>query len=169
MSNVLNAHAIREHGVDPALEVIAVGHHEELTFYNPSPEPDSIFELLPTVVRPGDNTRKFGGLLVQAHKLNGQQGSLARGLVGYLDSVAVDLSRKPSGSQSLAKALRPHLRTLAETEGISAGVLAAAVREVDRITVGLSDQQLSSPALAHQLGRKRFAVLSDLRANREAS
>lgn len=162
---------IRSQGVDPLMDAVALGHMEGSLIWNPSPEADSIVELIRLV---GDKTdsryRDLCRLVVQVKTINGDQTDGIKTPLGLLDSLAVDArdreingdaTRKPSGSQTLAKALRPHLRTLADAKAVDREV-AAAFREVVRVTAGVSRAALTSRALEHQLGRKRFTVLQDV-------
>jgi hypothetical protein len=163
VNDLIHAQAVRDRGVLPLLDVVAAGHTEGLLIANfATPERDSLLEILPAVVdRSHPLARQTFEITKRVYTVNGDQTDDAKGVLGYVDGIATVLERKPSGSQKLAKALRPHLATLADRDA-NLREVAAAFREVERITAGVSREQLTSPALQHQLGRKRFAVLQDV-------
>jgi hypothetical protein len=166
---VIASATLRKRALEPQLDAIAIGHHEGLVFYNPSPEPDSIFELVSKVVQPGASAREFGRLLVKAHKLNGEQGELEKAVCGVIDRLAVDLAdlefndpvRRAIGSRSLAQGLRPHLKQISQADGVDSTAILA-IRQVEKLTAGIVRMQILSPALERELGQKLFAILTTI-------
>jgi hypothetical protein len=167
---VIAAATFRKRGLDPQLEVVAMGHLEGRVFFNPSPERDSLFELLPDVVQPGQrDSRLFARLLVEAQKLNGDQTDHAKTVAGFLDSIASQLAdaelnnplRRAIGSRALARAVRPHLKQIASADRVDSAVLLA-IRQVEKVTVGVLRQQVLSPAVERELGAKLYPLLVDI-------
>lgn len=161
---------LRKRGMDPTLEAIALGHAEGLLIYNPTPERDSIFEILPSVVDPRvAEAKRLARMIVDVRNLNGQQGEEIKDVCGWLDGLATDLAdrevndpvRQAIGSRSLARALRPHLATIVAADRVDSTVLVA-IRNVDRIASKALRQQVLSPAVERELGAAKFAVLRDI-------
>lgn len=166
---------LRAKGVDPAMEAVALGHAEGRLISNfATPERDSILELLPVCIdRTHPDARRLARMVVEVYNVNSEQTDQIKDVVGFLDCLATDLGqarmdplRDGIGSRALARALRPHLKTIRAADEIDATVMLA-VRQVSKITDRVAAEQILSPALRRELGEKLWAVYEPLVADRE--
>lgn len=137
---------------DSALDLIAINAREHLVLCNPAtPERDSLAEDLLALTAHGVPREVIGALLQrlgEALDLNRLEGTGERALAGTLDRFCQQ-AEAALGVKALARALRPHLRAIAD--GAERSELLAALRAVDRLAAAQTLDRLRSVALRHEL------------------
>lgn len=160
---------VRAGALDHALDGVAIAEQQRERFYRG--DGDSLLELLPHVVTSRDDrARRFARLLADAEQANRDQIRHGRKVAGWLDTLATDLARSARqggairgqlAAKSLARALRPHLRAIADADGVDSDVLRE-LRAVRRIADDATTSQILSRSVAHELGRGSFELLTTI-------
>lgn len=170
---MISAGTVAREGLDPAMDSVAVGLAEHRVFFNPSEEPDSLFELLPELVDPRKSAegRRFVALLRECCELNATQTGRGRAAAGFLDGLVTDLrdielnraeERGTMAGRAVAAAVRDPLRTLAGLDPDDLAAVVDAVRAVDRVLGSTPRAQALSREVQHQIGVRAFELLSEL-------
>lgn len=177
---VLTAATVRGAFLHPAMDARALNLGQALLVANPSPEADSIVELL-DVLRADDTGEARGvytlrRLVCDLNDANAREGQCERRIAGSADTLARDLRHlelndRPAlgpssvAAKSIARTLRAPLRTLDELGG---GVtpdaigLVRAVRAVDAVISRLPSEQVLSATVRYELGEAKFRVLEGI-------
>lgn len=167
----VNSATVRDRILGPALEARA----RNLEQYDPSPEIDSLLEELRARVQMLAVRRDREALLALIDEViasNDLEGREELSVAGVADQLATDLAdyerngkHVPSdrlGCKAIARRLRDPLRLLADPAGRKPAEIVEASRVV-RDTIKLVTQvQLLSPTVEHELGKKKFATLVEI-------
>lgn len=173
----LTAATTRRAFLEPALDARALNLAQQRLIHNPSPEPDSVLELLALMTADTRGEREaFKALVGGAVRLgqsNRAEGGFEARIAGAADRLAVELRDAETGgspgaltAKAIARALREPLRTIARPPLGAPERLVAAGRAVGEIFALVPSEQLLSPAVEHELGREKFGALCALHAER---
>lgn len=174
----VTAATVKREALWPALDAQAQNDRQALLLYNPTPEPDSAVEhaqaLVSTHPRAAADLLGVFRQLVASNQLERDD---ERQVAGFADQLARQLRRAElDGTAAPAAALTAravchHLRgplsTLLTPAAHDALAIVHAARTIERVMTTAPRAQLLSPAVAHNLGKAKFALLSDLADARE--
>lgn len=157
----------RTEALEPAMEVIAIGHSERSDLYDPSPELDSVLEFL--LALPRDTPDRAAAITWTSRALakNELQISHGRTIAGYADELTRDHhdaecngGATTLGIQAIARALRIPLATIAEpTARTSADERLDAFAAIHAVVTAVPRAQLLSDGVRYELGIAKSAVL----------
>ena len=175
--SALSAAAVRRSFLEPAMDAIALNRRQTRLLANPDPELNSLTELA-VALRDGAEPYELHALAtlcVQLRDANAREGGFELLLAGAADDLAIDLharERNGQASQLLgiraaANALRAPLGVLQDPPAGDVLAVIDATRAVDRVLAVAPRAQLLCPALEHELGAAKFALLWHL-ADRKA-
>jgi hypothetical protein len=159
------AATMKREGLEPAMEVIAVGHSEGRDLYDPSPEMDSVMEYLaaqPKSLERDEMIARLAGAILK-NDLQIEHGRTIAGFCDELTRLARDAEVSGVSEALSAKAVARHLREPLSRIGDSRRStvdLIDAFLKVSAATREIPHSQLLSSAVAHELGEPRFALLS---------
>ena len=180
----LTAATLRREILEPSLEARAINLGEERVFYNPSPEPDSLIEVLAAATRTltaaGARGKRQAVYLwdytLEARDHNRREGDKELVVCGAADGMvshtrSLELSgpggASPLTAKAIARALREPLRVIAEPSLGDPRAWVDAGRTVGEIFARTPSGQLFSPAVTRELGKAKAAALRDLYDRRE--
>jgi hypothetical protein len=169
---------VKREGLAPALDAVALGDLEQLVFYNPSPDRDSLLELIPELILPAERRsaegREFASLLREGVSLNTTQTDRCRSVTGFLDGLVIDLhDRQLNGggagalaAKAVAGAVRQPLRAIADLDPEDLAAVVEAVRTIDAVLDRAGRTQALGATVEHELGRRAYELLRDLADSR---
>ncbi len=166
MSEPVTAATVRHGFLEPGLDVVA----RVLREYDPSPGIDSLLEMQRALLLrlpPGRDRQLHLRLNRRLIELNIGEHRDARRITGNADQLARDLrhaelndpGHRPLTAKGIARQLRPHLAVLADVAGASGAEVVRAARVLGAAIARVPSAQLLSPAVRHELGERKFAVL----------
>lgn len=170
---MISARHFTSRGTEPLVEVVELGVVEDRLFHNPTPQPDSLYELLPYVAVPAVRREKafqaFTDILGQARATNRTQTmEHAAPALAFMEGLATDLKRSEMadasaqfGIKALCRHLRGPLQTILDSDRLDRESIAA-LRKVDQIVRATSRAQLLSPGMRRELGDEKYRRLLDL-------
>lgn len=149
--------------LDKALDARCHNIDQDNLLFNPSPEVDSLGELLAAAPMPPEMKAAAFNFIRMLAKSNQAEGGCENDIAGAADELILLARRAPSPGEALtvlglARALRPLLKAYAEAEPDSFTQKLAA-REIRQITSRVTSRQIGSSALAAQLGPRRHDLL----------
>lgn len=155
----VTAATVRRSALDPGMEARAYNLEQERLYYDPSPERDSLVEVIDT------GCLQVVNLVRRLVDSNLREGQAEREFLGWADRFATDLRDhevKGNGlnAKAIARALRAPLRTL-RSEADPAE-LAGAVRVIHRVLRSAPRSLVLAPAVEHNLGAASFALLREI-------
>ncbi len=177
------AATLRREILEPSLEARAINLGEERVFYNPSPEPDSLIEVLAAATRTlaaaGAHGKRQAVYLwdytLEARDHNRREGDkelvvcgAADGMVSHTRSLELSGSGgNPLTAKALARALREPLRVIAEPSLGDPRAWVDAGRVIGEVFARTPSAQLFAPEVLRDLGKAKAAVLREEYDRRE--
>ncbi len=171
MSELVTAGVVRDVFLFPSMDARAANIEQRRLLFNSSPEPDSLFEHL-ELLRSGES-RSWRALIAITTDLsasNSIEGDHELGIAGAADQLATDLRDRelngnapvPLAAKAIARRLRGSLTSLSQPAGIPATDLLKAATTIAETIRRVPRLQLLSPAVAHELGRRKYELLCEL-------
>ena len=157
----VTAATVRRSALDPGMEARAYNLEQERLFYDPSPERDSLVEVIDT------GCLEVVNLVRRLVDSNLREGEAERMFLGWADGFATDLRNLELNgdgarltAKGVARSLRAPLRTL--RSDASPAELAGAVRAIHRVLRSAPRSLVLAPAVEHNLGAQSFALLREI-------
>ena len=157
----VTAAVVRRRALDPGMEARAYNLEQERLFFDPSPERDSLVEVIDT------GCLEVVNLVRRLVDSNMREGEAERAFLGWADGFATDLRAMELGgngskltAKAIARALREPLRTL--RSDATPAELAGAVREIHRVLRQAPRSLVLASAVEHNLGAASFALLREI-------
>jgi hypothetical protein len=177
MGPVVSAVSVQQGVLVPSMDQVALNAEQQRLLFDPSPERDSLVELLLLGVEvDGAQPWEVSALRVcqRLGLANREEGQLARQVAGFADALASDLhglelARKDGeerlGVRELVGRLRGPLDVLVRAdagEPVAAGEVAAAGAAIGRLAAVCPRERLLAQSIRHNLGGRRFRALERL-------
>ncbi|HEX6020638.1 MAG TPA: hypothetical protein VFZ00_01500 [Solirubrobacter sp.] len=167
----LSAAQVQGRLLEPAMEATALNRLQQRLCFNPSPEIDSLAELLVVGLRDGAAPWELQAfaLVRQLLAANASEGVHERAITGVLDPLARQLhaaelaGARPAGLpvKQLAAAVRGPLGVL-QAETVAPLAAADAVRAIDQATAGCAREKLAAGSVRNALGPRKHDLLLEL-------
>lgn len=173
----VTADHVRRAFLDPAMDARALNQDQARLIYDPSPEVDSLLEVLGQVSPATDECRRhMKRAIAKCVKLglsNRGEGGLEARVAGAADQLTRELhgqqlqGNSAIAAKACARMLREPLSAIACPPLGEPRRLIEAGRAVGEVFVRVPSEVLLSRAVEHELGVEKFALLSALYERRE--
>jgi hypothetical protein len=159
--NAITSDLMRAHALDPAMDAIAHNADQARLIHNPTPEVDSLCELVSQAMA---NALAMARMLADLAASNGLEVDCERIVSGFADDVTATLrhcerntSDAPTSGRRLAVALKPMLDVLCDPA--RTGEYAEATKRLRRLFPQVPQSALFAPTTTKHLNPRRAAAL----------